>query len=391
MAANGNTGNSTGQSAASAQQTAAASNAAASNAANGNTGTGNTSTSNTSGGESTGKGNAGSTNTSTNTSTSNNATNSAGLMGSLIGFGNAVAKGEVGNGGGGGSDSKSDDGKSDALAQALRQDKIVHTIQNIFTSAEKARGRMPSYVVEAGDKAYTKARAMGKTEAEAQAIARNTVDKALSADTPQSSLRHAFVTLGEGIGPRNADAAAFEGKNTGPTYNPSITAQANTNKNIAKGSSEMGPSTPATTPATAPATTPATTPTANNAPGGNLGGETGGIVSGAAPTNVSDATNTGVTNRGGTVANGGTSVTDSGTGGSISSSVTPPSRDASSIGLGVYDNDRANYDQDNWNRGMEVESSSLVSDEECKAFAKRAFMENSEPFRKVRISIVKKC
>ena len=40
---------------------------------------------------------------------------------------------------------------------------------------------------------------------------------------------------------------------------------------------------------------------------------------------------------------------------------------------------------------MEAESSSLVSDEECKAFAKRAFMENSEPFKKVRITIIKKC
>ena len=142
----------------------------------------------------------------------------------------------------------------------------------------------------------------------------------------------------------------------------------------------------------APAATPAATPAANNTPGGNLGGEAGGIVSGAASINTIGATNTGVTYRGGTVTTpSGTSVTDSGTGGSISSSVTPPIRDASSIGLGVYNNDRANYDQDNWNRGMEVESSSLVSDEECKAFAKRAFMENSEPFKIVRTTIIKKC
>ena len=370
---NGNTGNSTGQSAASAQAAAAASNAAASNAANGNSGN----TSNTSGD---GKGNAGSTNTST------GATNPAGLIGSLMSFGNNIT-GNVGNtyGGGSGSDSISDDGKSDALARALRVDRIAHTIQNIFTSAEKARGRMPSYIAEAGDKAYTKARAMGKSEAEAQAIARNTVDRALSADTPLSSRVSSFISLADGKGVRNADAAAFEGRNTGPTYNPSVTAKANTNPNIAAGSSKMGPS------------APATAPTVNNAPT-NISGETGGIAGSAstesastAPS-VNDAANTGITNRGGTVANGGgTSVTDSGTGGSISSSVTPPSRDASSIGLGVYNNDRANYDQDNWNRGMEVESSSLVSDEECKAFAKRAFMENSEPFKRVRISILKKC
>lgn len=384
MAANGNTGTAT--SASQAQSQAAAGNAAASNAANlgkGNAGSTNTST-NTSNGESVGKGNADSTNTST------GATNSAGLMGSLIGFGNAVAKGEVGNNGGGsgGSDNKSDDGtlvagkSNNALAQALRADKIAHKVQNIFTSAEKARGRMPGYIAEAGDEAYTKARSMGKSEAEAQAIARNTVDKALSADTQWSSRRGALYIAPEGL--QNADAAAFEGKNTGPTYNPSIAAQANTNPNIAAGSSNMGPSAPAS-------------PAANNAPGGNVGGETSGGIAGgstsgetAAPS-ISDATNTGITNRGSTVANDGTSVTDSGTGGSISSSITPPTRDASSIGLGVYDNDRANYDQDNWNRGMEVESSSLVSDEECKAFAKRAFMENSEPFKRVRISILKKC
>ncbi len=369
MAANGNSGTAT--SASQAQSQAAAGNAAASNAANSGTSnsSGNTSTStNTSSGESSGKG-----------STSNGATNSAGLMGSLIGFGNAVAKGEVGNGSGSGSDSKSDDGKkSEELARAVRADKITHTIQNMLTSVEKARGNIPSYIVAEGDKAYTKARSEGKTEAEAQAIARSTVDRALAANTPLSSQRPAIIADRKGLW--NADAAAFEGKNTGPTYNPAVTAQANTNKTIAKGSSEMGPSTPA-----------ATAPAANNAPGGNLGGEVGGIVSEAAPTNVSDATNAGVTNRGSTVSNGGTSVTDSGTGGSISSSITPPSRDASSIGLGVYDNDRANYDQDNWNRGMEVESSSLVSDEECKAFAKRAFMENSEPFKVVRTTILKRC
>lgn len=330
MAKSGN-GNTSGQSAASAQAAAAAGNAAASNAANGNGGSNSGASTNTSG------------NTSTSSGASSGATNSAGLMGSLIGFGNSIT-GNVGNtygGGSGSSDSKSDDGKSnDALARSLRSDQIVHKIQNVFTNTEKARSNIPSHIVAELDSLWY---------------------------------------IPNGI--QNADAAAFEGKNTGPTYNPSIAARANTNPTIAKGSSEMGPSTPANAPAA----------NTNNAPGGNMGGETGGIVSGAAPTNVSDATNAGVTNRGSTVANGGTSVTDSGTGGSISSSITPPSRDASSIGLGVYNTDRANYDQDNWNRGMESESSSLVSDEECKAFAKRAFMENSEPFKRVRISILKKC
>ena len=97
----------------------------------------------------------------------------------------------------------------------------------------------------------------------------------------------------------------------------------------------------------------------------------------------SSGANSGTTYRGGT-------VTDNGSGGSISSGITPPSRDSSSIGLGVYNPDKANYDQDSWNRGMEVQSSSLVSDEECKAFAKRAFSENTEPFKKVRVTIIKK-
>ena len=357
MAANGNNGNSTGQSAASAQA-AAAGNAAASNAANGNTGTGNTS--NTSGTSEGGKGNAGSTNTST------GATNSAGLMGSLMGFANNIT-GNVGNtygGGSGGSDNKSDGKKSDGLMSKLTQfwDKVEHAITP-ETIRVTSRNKLPADVIAKGDEAYTKARAEGKTEAEAQFAARQAVRGEVYSNSWGYNLPMVMIH-------------AFEGKNIGPTYNPSIAAQVNTNKTIAKGSSEMGPSTPA----------------ANNAPGGNLGGETGGIVSGAAPTNTGDATNTGITNRGSTVTTpGGTSVTDSGTGGSISSSVTPPSRDASSIGLGVYNTDRANYDQDNWNRGMEVESSSLVSDEECKAFAKRAFMENSEPFKVVRTTILKRC
>lgn len=361
MASTGNTGT-TGQSAASAQAAAAAGNAAASNAANGNTGTGSGNTSGTTGSTT-------STNTST-SNTSNGATNSAGLMGSLIGFGNAVAKGEVGNGGGGsgsGNKTYSEVAKEMGYSEKeiARNDKMQSFIANIFTNAEDARNSLSAEQVARGDEAYTKARAEGKTEAEAQFAARDAMRGMITSGASIPGFKNSY-TIG-----------AFKAKNTGPTYNPATTAMANTNKTIAKGSSEMGPSTPATTPA------------ANNAPGGNLGGETGGIVSGAAPTNTSDAANTGVTYRGGTVTTpSGTSVTDSGTGGSISSM---PSRDASSIGLGVYDTDRANYDQDNWNRGMEAESSSLVSDEECKAFAKRAFMENSEPFKKVRILIVKKC
>lgn len=138
-------------------------------------------------------------------------------------------------------------------------------------------------------------------------------------------------------------------------------------------------------------TAPSSSPAA--APSGDIGSLsfTGLLDSFASPAQANDSiegqpssgSNNGMTYRGGT-------VSDGGTGGSISSGLTPPSRDESSIGLGVYDPDKANYDQDNWNRGMEAQSSSLVSDEECKAFAKRAFSESSEPFKKVRVTIVKK-
>lgn len=369
MASTGNSGNgntgTTGQSASSAQAAAAAGNAAASNAANSGTSSGNTS--NTSGTSGDGKGNAGSTNTSTNTSTSNNATNSAGLMGSLIGFGNAVAKGEVGNNGGGSSDSNLSAGPADTADKSnITLAAFKHAI-NSERAGIPARSELPANAVAKGDEAYTKARAEGKTEAEAQLAARNAVRGELNSSNQMNTFNKLSVY-------------GFKAENTGPTYNPAETAQATTNKTIAKGSSEMGPSTPAAS----------VTPSAPANTAGPASGSTDTEGASTAPS-TNDAANTGVTNRGSTVANGGTSVTDSGTGGSISSSITPPSRDASSIGLGVYNTDRANYDQDNWNRGMEAESSSLVSDEECKAFAKRAFLENSEPFKKVRVTIIKKC
>lgn len=371
MASTGNSGNgntgTTGQSASSAQAAAAKGNSNASNAANGkgNGGSNSGTSTNTSG-------NTGSTNTSTG-NTSTGATNSAGLMSSLTSFGNSIT-GNVGNtygGSGSGNGSDNDSGNPNLSKGFLgAPNNVFRGFNTLVTEAlispENARGAVSPEAAAAGDKAYTKARAEGKTEKESQAIAKDTVAR-VNGKTAALGDYSTFASY------------AFKGKNTGPTYNPADTARATTNPTIAAGSSNS----------------PAAT--TNNAPG-NIGGKTGGIAGGtesgtesAAPS-VSDATNTGVTNRGSTVTNGGgTSVTDSGTGGSISSSVTPPSRDSSSIGLGVYNTDRANYDQDNWNRGMEVESSSLVSDEECKAFAKRAFMENSEPFKKVRISIIKKC
>lgn len=355
MAANGNSGTAT--SASQAQSQAAAGNAAASNAANGNTGTGNTSTSNT-GGTTGGKGNAGSTNTSTSNTS-----------------GESNAKGEASKGNAEASNNKNTATDAAGL-KAPSQDyskgydysdqkgfsAFINFLGKVSSpnSVETARAGLPSEVVAKADRVYTDARKEGKTEEESQQEARNLLTTEVGISTP----------------------VYFQAKNTGPTYNPAVTQRANTNKTIAAGSSKMGPSAPAAsvTPSAAPANT-----------AGPASGSTGTEGASAAPS-TSDATNTGITNRGGTVANGGgTAVTDSGTGGSVSSSITPPSRDASSIGLGVYNTDRANYDQDNWNRGMEAESSSLVSDEECKAFAKRAFLENSEPFKRVRLTIIKKC
>lgn len=139
------------------------------------------------------------------------------------------------------------------------------------------------------------------------------------------------------------------------------------------------------TPAAGPAATPANPTIGHNdyTPGTPASADSSDNAPASNTSVYSSGANSGATYRGGT-------VTDNGSGGSISSGITPPSRDTSSIGLGVYNPDKANYDQDNWNRGMEVQSSSLVSDEECKAFAKRAFSENTEPFKKVRVTIIKK-
>ena len=284
--------------------------------------TGNTGTTGQSGTSGNGKGNAGSTNTST-TNASTGATNSAGLMGSLIGFGNNIT-GNVGNTYGGGSDSGNNNNNNNDSENNLNLNEEAAKLEAAKKNAEKSNdANVREYHVP-----YFKVN-----------------------NTPYD------IQLD------------FNKKNNKPF---SLHKIALSKEQFKKGTDD---------------TTITNAPAVNNAPADNSTSET------AAPSiseTLGGAANTGVTYRGGTVSTpSGTSVTDSGTGGSISSSITTPTRDASSIGLGVYNNDRANYDQDNWNRGMESESSSLVSDEECKTFAKRAFMENSEPFKKVKITIIK--
>lgn len=70
-----------------------------------------------------------------------------------------------------------------------------------------------------------------------------------------------------------------------------------------------------------------------------------------------------------------------------SGSLSGPTRNTDAIGFSKYNKDEANYDQDDWNRGMETQSSGLVSDEECKHFAKRAFADGPH-FKKSRMIII---
>lgn len=377
MASTGNNGNSTGQSAASAQAAAAAGNAAASNAANAPSG------------ESAAKGQA----ASGNANASNNATNAAGLNASSAQ--EAAAKGNAAN-----SNFSSGTGTFPGGIPGLGGESFS-SWQNNQTSSNEDYG--PSNSADAvisgllGQPAQTESR-----KGFIGAFAKNTETPAEHysqiATQRNQALRAAYNVLKNG----GTNAEASQAYLSASPYNIGLKGlHTISNQTYEQRDADMqalyniGYNKNSTTAATTNSFTPAA---ANNAPG-NIGGKTGGIAGStagststesAAPSVTDAANNTGVTNRGSTVANGGgTSVTESGTGGSVSSSM--PSRDSSSIGLGVYNTDRANYDQDNWNRGMEAESSSLVSDEECKAFAKRAFMENSEPFKKVRISIIKKC
>ena len=384
MAANGNSGNGntgTATSASQAQSQAAASNAAASNAAN----SGNS----TSGGESAAKGEA----SKGNANASNNATNASGLSASSAQ--EAAAKGNAAN-----SNFSSGTGTFPGGIPGLGGESFS-SWQSNQSSSNETYG--PSNSAEAvisgllGQPAQTTTR-KGFIGAFAKDTETPAEHYSQIATQRNQALRNAYNVLKNG----GTNAEAAQAYLSASPFNIGIEKGLKvSNQTYEQRDADMqalynigyNNNSAATTNSFAPTTInapAAAAPAANNAPGNITGGGiAGSSTETAAAPSVSDATNTGFTYRGGTVTNGGTSVTDSGTGGSISSNA--PSRDASSIGLGVYNTDRANYDQDNWNRGMEVESSSLVSDEECKAFAKRAFMENSEPFKKCRVTIIKKC
>jgi len=141
----------------------------------------------------------------------------------------------------------------------------------------------------------------------------------------------------------------------------------------------------------APSTSGITSSADTNTAISNLGtlSFTGLLNSFASPNESNEGANEQAQSSGG-LTNRGSTVSTYGTGGSISSGLSAPERDTESIGLGVYDPDKANYDQDNWNRGMEQQSSSIVSDEQCKQFAMRAFHENSPAFKVVKATIIKK-
>lgn len=243
------------------------------------------------------------------------------------------------------------------------KDALNHLYQTVMTRAFKAPDYMENYrksnpeLSEIGDRAYQDSIKKGKSQWDANWDGQQAIEQHLK-DTGQ--FRY-------GIDDTTGAHWGFEGQFNKHSYNPAVTAEANKISSIADGTSKMNHTAPA-------APNVNKTPAAPSSPA-----ETGTETA----VGNSEATNYGFVNRGG-------SVTDNGTGGTISSSLNPPSRDSSSIGLGTYNEDRANYDQDDWNRGMEFQTSSLVSDEACKSFAKRAFLERSEPFKKVRVTIIKK-
>lgn len=193
------------------------------------------------------------------------------------------------------------------------------------------------------------------------------------------SAAHFAGTL-KGLFGSDGDSKGEESSLTTPTYNPAITAEANTPASM-KESSKAAPTTESVT-------TPSNTAEAISNLGSVLGHNDytpGTPAETSANNNINQQaqSSSGYINRGST-------ISTTGTGGSISSGLSVPERDTESIGLGVYDPDKANYDQDNWNRGMEQQSSSVVSDEQCKQFAMRAFHEDSPAFKVVKTTIIKK-
>lgn len=167
-----------------------------------------------------------------------------------------------------------------------------------------------------------------------------------------------------------------------PTYNPAMSAETNTPAAMKEGPKNY----------TAAPTTESSTSTSNaeatNTAIGNLG--FGSFLSSFAPPSETNSNANQQAQSSSGYINRGSTISTTGTGGSISSGLSIPERDSGSIGLGVFDPDKANYDQDNWNRGMEVQSSSVVSDEQCKQFAMRAFHEDSPAFKVVKETIIKK-
>lgn len=196
--------------------------------------------------------------------------------------------------------------------------------------------------------------------------------------TALTGLAQVAGTIAGLFGP-NGKAKGEEGVSN-PTYNPSIAAETNT-----PAAMKEGPKNYTAAPTTESSTSNAE---ATSTAIGNLGFSSF-LSSFAPPSETNSNANQQAQSSSGYI-NRGSTISTTGTGGSISSGLTGPERDSGSIGLGVFDPDKANYDQDNWNRGMEVQSSSVVSDEQCKQFAMRAFHEDSPAFKVVKETIIKK-
>ena len=80
-----------------------------------------------------------------------------------------------------------------------------------------------------------------------------------------------------------------------------------------------------------------------------------------------------------------TTVQDAPTGGIGQDTFKNPNNDNKSFGLGEEDPNRANYDLDDWNRGMETVSTDVVSDEKVKHFIKHSYSKDPVLIKAVKI------
>lgn len=178
-----------------------------------------------------------------------------------------------------------------------------------------------------------------------------------------------------GFSSKSIDTAKYNpGREGAPSYNSSPASSENTFSPAAPGANVSN-----------------VTSTNNNQSvlGGIVANDGSGGRASAFSNDSSSSSNKGVVGSSSGVTNNGSSVDNGSLASGGSGSLKAPERNTESLGFSKYNKDEANYDQDNWNRGMESQSSGLVSDEACKHFAKRAFADGPA-FKKSRITIVER-